>query len=158
MPSLRGLKLLETIDVYGPLTVTELARVAGIDKSWVSRIVRACEPDGWVARENGRIALGPRAALLAHAGAAEALIQRAQPLVDAIAGVTGFMAQAYELIGSHATVIAAAGSGRAHLSVGIKMNTSIVATAAGQMIAAQLEPAQLESLLPPEPFPDPQAE
>src|ERR1700761_1603715 len=111
MPSLRGLKLLETIDVYGPLPVTEIAQVTGVDKSWVSRIVTACEPDGWVVRENGRIALGPRAALLAQSTPADELIRRAQPLVEAIAGVTGLLAQAYGLVGSHATVLAAAGSG-----------------------------------------------
>ncbi len=83
MPTLRGLKLLETIDVYGPLTVTEIANVTGLDKSWVSRIVTACEPDGWIVRENGRVTLGPRAALLAHSSAAGELIRRAQPLVEA---------------------------------------------------------------------------
>lgn len=158
MPSLRGLKLLETIDVYGPLTVTELAQATGLDKSWVSRLVSACEPDGWVVRENGRIALGPRAALLANSSASEDLIRRAQPLVDAIAGVTGLMAQAYALVGANATVVAAAGSRAANLSVGVKMRTSLVATAAGQVIAAQLEPAALERVLPEEPFADPLAE
>ena len=158
MPSLRGLKLLDTIDVYGPLTVTEIAQVTGVDKSWVSRLVAACEPDGWVIRENGRIALGPRAALLAQSTPADELIRRSQPLVEAIAGVTGLLAQAYGLVGSHATVLAAAGSGLPSLSLGVNMSTSLVATAAGQVIAAQLEPAKLERVLPQEPFPDPLGE
>lgn len=158
MPSLRGLKLLEMIDVYGPLTVTEIAQVTGVDKSWVSRIVSACEPDGWVIRENGRIALGPRSALLAQSTPADELIRRSQPLVEAIAGVTGLLAQAYGLVGSHATVLAAAGSGLPSVSLGVNMSTSLVATAAGQVIAAQLEAAKLERVLPQEPFPDPLGE
>ncbi len=158
MPTLRGLKLLETIDVYGPLTITEIANVAGIDKSWVSRIVAACEQDGWVVRQSGRVALGPRAALLAHSSAAGELIRRAQPLVEAVAGVTGLMAQAYALVGSQATVLAAAGASAPHPSGGVKMSTSLVATAAGQVVAAQLDPETLERLLPSEPFPDALAE
>ena len=158
MPKIQGLKLLETIDVYGPLTVTEIARITGQDKSWVSRIVAACEPDGWVVREHGRITLGPRAALLAYGSAAGELIHRAQPLVEALAGVMGLTAQAYSLIGRRATVIAAAGGSTPLSSLGIGMSTSLVATAAGQVIAAQLDAEQLERLLPPDPFPDPLAE
>lgn len=155
MPTLRGLKLLETIDLHGPLTVTEIARITGQDKSWVSRIVAACEPDGWIVRDKGRIAIGPRAALLAHSSAAGDLIRTAQPLVEAVAGVTGLMAQAYALVGSRATVVAAAGGRGQFISVGVGMSTSLIATAAGQAIAAQLEATELERALPQEPFPDP---
>ena len=59
---------------------------------------------------------------------------------------------------ARATVVAAAGSGPTHPSVGVKMSTSLVATAAGQAITAQLEPATLDRVLPKEPFPDPVAE
>lgn len=154
MPTLRGLELLETIDLYGPLTVTEIARFTGHDKSWVSRIVGACETDGWIVRENGRIAMGPRAALLAHSSAAAAVIRSAQPLVEAVAGVTGLTAQAYALVGTRATVVAAAGTGSQSPSVGVGMSTSLVTTAAGQVIAAQLDAEKLERLLPAEPYPN----
>jgi DNA-binding IclR family transcriptional regulator len=155
MPHLRGLQLLEILDVHGPMTVTEIARVTGQDKSWVSRIATACDQDGWTVREHGRVALGPRAALLAHGSAGGELIRRAQPLVEAVAGVTGLTAQAYGLVGTHATVLAAAGSGGPLASAGVGMSTSLIASAAGQVIAAQLDPARLERLLPPDPFPDP---
>lgn len=158
MPTTRGLELLETLDVHGPLTVTEIARITGHDKSWVSRIVSACEPDGWVVREHGRIELGPRSALLAYGSAAGELIRRAQPLVEALAGVTGLTSQAYGLVGRHATVLAAAGSGSQLSSVGVGMSTSLIATAAGQTILGQLEPERLAGLLPDEPFPNPLAE
>lgn len=158
MPNTRGLELLETLDLHGPLTITEIAGIMGHDKSWVSRIATACESEGWVVREHGRVALGPRSALLAHGSAAGELIRRAQPLVEAIAGVTGLTAQAYGLVGRHATVLAAAGGRPPLSSVGVGMSTSLVATAAGQVIAAQLDPATLERLLPADPFPDPLAE
>lgn len=158
MPNLRGLQVLETLDVHGPLTITEIARLIGRDKSWVSRIVSACEPDGWIVREHGRVTLGPRTALLAHRSPAADLIRRAQPLVEALAGITGLTAQAYGLVGRHATVLAAAGGSTPLSSLGVGMSTSLVATAAGQVIAAQLEPEQLDRLLPPEPYPDPLVE
>jgi DNA-binding IclR family transcriptional regulator len=151
---MKGLELLETIDVQGSVTVTELARLTGHDKSTISRMLSACEPDGWIVRERGRVMLGPRAALLAYGSIAGQQIRTAQPLVEALAGVTGLTAQAYALVGTGATVIAAAGGGNPLSSVGVGMNTSLVATAAGQAILTQLDEARLERLLPPEPFPD----
>jgi DNA-binding IclR family transcriptional regulator len=155
---MKGLELLETIDVHGAVTVTELARLTGHDKSTISRMLSACETDGWIVREHRRVMLGPRAALLAYGSAAGQQIRAAQPLVEALAGVTGLTAQAYALVGNGATVIAAAGGGTPLSSVGVGMNTSLVATAAGQAILTQLDPARLERLLPPEPFPNPLAE
>src|ERR1700759_1098728 len=101
---IRGLALLETIDLYGPITVTELARRTGVDKSIVSRTLAACERDGWVVRTAGQVTLGPRAALLAHLSPTASLIREAEPLVDAISGVTGCLAQACTLAGSRARV------------------------------------------------------
>ena len=155
---MRGLELLETIDVHGPVTVTELARITGHDKSSVSRMLSAVEPDGWIVRDHGRVALGPRAALLAYRSSAGELIRRAQPLVEALGGVTGLTAQAYGLVGTRATVLSAAGGSSPLTSVGVGMSSSLVATAAGQVIATQLEPAALERLLPAEPFPNPLVE
>jgi DNA-binding IclR family transcriptional regulator len=155
---MRGLELLETIDVHGPVTVTELARLTGHDKSTVSRMLSACEPDGWIVRDHGRIGLGPRAALLAYGSTAGELIRRGRPLVEALAGVTGLTAQAYSLVGTHATVLAAAGTSNPFASVGVGMSTSLVATAAGQVICTRLDPERLERVLPPEPFPNPLAE
>jgi DNA-binding IclR family transcriptional regulator len=152
---MKGLELLETIDVHGAVTVTELARLTGHDKSTVSRMLSACEPDGWIVRQHGRVMLGPRAALLAYGSGAGQQIRAAQPLVEALAGVTGLTAQAYALVGTGATVIAAAGGSN---PVGVGMNTSLVATAAGQAILTQLDEQQIERLLPAEPFPNPLTE
>jgi DNA-binding IclR family transcriptional regulator len=155
---MKGLDLLETIDAHAPVTVTELARLTGHDKSTVSRMLSACEPDGWIVRDHGRVTLGPRAALLAYRTAAGEQIRRAQPLVEALAGVTGLTAQAYALVGNRATVIAAAGPGNPLAAIGVGMSTSLVATAAGQVILGQLDAAALERVLPAEPFPNPLVE
>lgn len=152
---MRGLALLETIELHGPLTVTELARRTGVDKSIVSRTITACEADGWVVRSAGKVALGPRAALLGRSSAGEAAVRRAEPLVQALAGVTGLLAQAYALVGARALLIASAG---VSIQVGLGTGLPLFATAAGKVIAAQMTDAELDRRLPPEPFPDAAAE
>jgi DNA-binding IclR family transcriptional regulator len=152
---MRGLALLETIDLYGPITITELARRSDVDKSIVSRTITACEIDGWVVRSAGKVALGPRSALLGRSSAAEAAVRHAEPLVQALAGVTGLLAQAYALVGSRAVLIASAG---ASIPVGLGTGLPLFATAAGKVIAAQMTDSELDRRLPPEPFPDPAAE
>jgi DNA-binding IclR family transcriptional regulator len=143
--------------MYGPITVTELARHSGIDISIVSRTLSALERDGWVVRGEGKVEMGPRAALLGHSSAGASVVRRAEPLVHAIAGVTGLLAQAYGLVGTRAVVLAAAG-GRQGTPVGLGVSVPLFATAAGKMIAAQLEHAELGRRLPPEPYPDPAEE
>jgi DNA-binding IclR family transcriptional regulator len=155
---MRGLGLLEIIDAVGPITVSELARRTGIERSIVSRMVSACERDGWVVRNGRDVALGPRAALLAHSSAAAATVRQAEVLVDALSGVTGLPAQAYGLIGAHAAVLASAGDRGPSPIAGLSANVPLFATAAGLTIAAQLDPDELDRLLPPAPFPDPIAD
>ncbi|MFZ0040896.1 MAG: MarR family transcriptional regulator [Solirubrobacteraceae bacterium] len=151
---MRGLALLELIDVHGPVTVTELARLSGLDKSVVSRMITGCEPDGWVVRSDGKLGLGPRAALLGHSSPAGTAIRQAEPLVHAVAGVTGMLTQVYALVGSRAVIIASASGRGPSVPTGLGIGVPLFATAAGMTVAAQLDPAELERLLPPEPFPD----
>ncbi len=155
---MRGLALLETIDLQGPITVMELVRRSGIDKSIVSRTIAALEREGWVVRSDGKIELGPRAALLGHTSRGAQAVREAEPLVHAVAGVTGLLTQAYGLVGTRAFVLAAAGGRGPATSAGLGSGVPLFATAAGKTIAAQLDPADLARRLPPEPYPDPAPE
>ncbi len=151
---MRGLALLEAIDRWGPITVTELARHLGIDKAIVSRMVTACQRDGWVIRHEGRIVLGPRASLLGHGGPMDQSVRQAEPLVHAIAGVTGLMTQAYGLVGTQAVAFASAKGPGPSLNPGLGTFTPLWVTAAGRSIAAQLDEATLDAILPSDPLPD----
>lgn len=154
---LSRLAMLEVLDASGPLTISELAQRCGMDVTVVSRTISACEPDGWVVRADHRVMIGPRATLLGNNGPIADLVARAGSLVHAVAGVTGLQAQAYALIGSHAVLIASAQGripGGLSGPLGLGAKAPVYALASGRAIAAQLDPAHLRSILPPEPFPD----
>lgn len=104
----RALSVLDAVDRHDPMGVTELARLLSLDKAVVSRLVAMFEAEGWVVRENGKVALGPRSALLGIETPAARLIGRAQQLTHALAGVTGMNAIAVQLVGIHAICIATA--------------------------------------------------
>ena len=151
---LSRLAMLEVLDAAGPLTISELAHRSGLDTAVVSRTVTACEGDGWLTRNGGKIAIGPRTTLLGHSGPFGDVIARAAPLVHAVAGVTGLLTHAYSLIGASAVLIAA-GPGRGPgIPPGLAARAPLHASAAGHAIAAQLDPGRLDVLLPPEPYPD----
>jgi DNA-binding IclR family transcriptional regulator len=152
---MRGLATLEMIDLHGPITIMELARLSGIDKSIISRTISALERDGWVVRSDGKVALGPRSALLGHSSAGADAVRRAEPLVHAVAGVTGMLTQAYGLVGIRAVVLAAAGGRGPSTPVGLGVSVPLFATAAGKTVAAQLSKEELDRRLPDEPYPDP---
>jgi DNA-binding IclR family transcriptional regulator len=155
---MRGLSLLEAIDLSGPITVMELARLTNSDKSMVSRTIGALETDGWVVRSAGKVEVGPRAALLGHTSTGAGVLHLAEPLVHAIAGVTGMLTQVYGLVGSRAVVLAAAGGRGPETPTGLAASVPLYATAAGMTVASQLSAEELGARLPAEPFPDPTPE
>jgi DNA-binding IclR family transcriptional regulator len=156
---LRGLDLIELVGLEGPLTISEIARRTGIDVSIVSRTVAACEPDGWLSRADGRIAAGPRCALLGLASPATRAIRAAEPLVRAISAAAGpaLAVSASALVGREVMVLAVETGSTTGLAVGVPSRVPIHALADGLAIAAQLSPAQLDKVLPAEPYPGAEA-
>jgi DNA-binding IclR family transcriptional regulator len=152
---MRGLNLLEVLDHHGPLTITELALRTGMDKGTVSRTVSACVADGWLVRAEGRVVLGPRCALLGRRALGSDVMSRAEPLIHAVAGATGLMTQALGLVGHEVVLLASAGGRGGEIQFsGMDAPAPLHAMAAGKAIAAQLTSAELDAVLPPEPFPD----
>jgi DNA-binding IclR family transcriptional regulator len=151
---LRGLDLIELVGLDGPMTISEIARRTGIDVSIVSRTVAACEPDGWLSRADGRIAAGPRCALLGLASPATHAIRAAEPLVRAISAAVGpgLAVSASALVGREVMVLAVEAGAGAGLAVGVPSRVPVHLLADGLAIAAQLSPAQLEKALGPEPY------
>ncbi len=150
---LNRLAMFEVLDQTGACTVTELAKLSGLDVSVVSRTVAACERDGWIHREGSRVMLGPRATLLGNGNRFARIMASAGPIVHAVAGVTGLTTHAYALVGGDTVAIAvAAGRGQAAL-YGLVIKAPLHATAGGRAIAVQLDPQQLARVLPDEPYP-----
>ena len=154
---LRGLDLMEIVDMSGPLTISEIARQLGIDVSTVSRTVAACERDGWLVRHEGRIAVGPRCALLGLNSPATRAIRAAEPLVHAITAAAGVGATASALVGAQTMILASAvvsgGAAGPAIPVGTPSRIPVYVLADGLAIAAQLSPAHLDAILPAEPYP-----
>ena len=151
---LRGLRLLETVDYYGPLSISALARHLGVDKATASRMVASCEPDGWLVRDGDGVRIGPRAALLGQGDPAVGTVRAAEALVHALSGVTGAHAQAVGLVGRHAVVLASAGPQGVLPNYGLSTIFPLWLSAAGKVVASQLSAARLDALLP-DPFPRP---
>ncbi len=154
---LRGLELIEAVGQHGPLTVSELARRTGIDVTIVSRTVSACESEGWLTKNRGRITVGPRCALLGLTSPVHRLIAGAEPIVQAISGVTGTTVTASALVGGDVMILASFGNrGAGAMPDGLLSRTPVHLLAAGRAIAAQLPAERLAELLPPAPFPGPE--
>jgi DNA-binding IclR family transcriptional regulator len=149
---LRGLDLIEEIGRHGPITVSELARRTGVHITIVSRTVKACETEGWLVRDDGRILPGPRCALLGMTSPVSRTIQEAEPLVRAIAAVTGLAASADGLVGGDLMMLTSFGTA-AGLSDALP-RVPVHVLAAGRAVAAQLPPERLDAILPAEPYAD----
>lgn len=150
---MRGFALLELLDADGPLRISELAQRSGTDKATVSRIVTAGEADGWFLRQNGKVTLGLRSTLVGHQSSMRDRIRGAEPLVHAIAGITGVPALAVGQAGSSAVVFAYASGGPLALPIAAGARVPMWMTAAGRTILCQLDDAAVDAVVPAEPFP-----
>jgi DNA-binding IclR family transcriptional regulator len=150
----RGLELIEELGLHGPMTISELSRRSGVHVSIVSRTVSMLEPEGWVVRVDGRIAAGPRCALLGLISPAGRTVRRAESLVKAVAAVTGVASAASGLIGRDVMILAASPGAGADLPDGFSSRVPVYVMAAGRAIAAGLPADVLDAVLPAGGFPD----
>lgn len=150
----RGLELIEDLGLYGPMTISELARRSGVHVSIVSRTVTSLEPEGWMVRVDGKIAAGPRCALLGLISPAGKTVRRSESLVKALAAVTGVATAASGLIGSDVMILSAASGAGAELPDGFSSRVPVYVMAAGRAIAAELPEQTLDTILPDGDFPD----
>jgi DNA-binding IclR family transcriptional regulator len=151
---LRGLDLIEEVGRNGPMTVSELARRTGVHITIVSRTIKACEPEGWLVRIDGKVLPGPRCALLGLTSPVSHTIAEAEPLVRAVAAVTGLAASADGLVGSDLMLLTSFGTAGATDLAGALSRVPVYVMAAGRAVAAQLPAERLDAILPPEPYPD----
>jgi DNA-binding IclR family transcriptional regulator len=149
----RGLELIEDLGFYGPMTISELARRSGVHVSIVSRTVSSLEPEGWMVRVDGKIAAGPRCALLGLISPAGKTVRRAESLVKALAAVTEVTAAASGLIGRDVMILSAS-SGTGIELPDIFIRVPVYVMAAGRAIAAELPEKTLDRILPDGDFPD----
>lgn len=116
-------------------------------------MVTAASSDGWLACTDTGVVLGPRLPVLAHHSNLARVLRDAQPVVDAVAGVTGLFAHAYVVVG-HGVMPVLSG-GRAPVSLprppGLEM--PIWSIAAGRAAASLMAESTLKSMLPDGPLP-----
>jgi DNA-binding IclR family transcriptional regulator len=151
---LRGLDLIEEVGRNGPMTVSELSRRTGVHITIVSRTIKACEPEGWLVRVDGKVLPGPRCALLGLASPVSRTIAEAEPLVRTIAAVTGLAASADGLVGGELMMLASFGTAGASDLAGALSRVPVYVLATGRAVAAQLPAERLDAVLPAEPYPD----
>jgi DNA-binding IclR family transcriptional regulator len=150
----RGLALIEDLGLYGPMTISDLARRSGVHVSIVSRTVSMLEPEGWIVRVDGKIAAGPRCALLGLISPAGKTVRRAETLVQALAAVTGVATAASGLIGRDVMILSASPGAGAELPDGFSSRVPVYVMAAGRAIATELSDEALDTILPDGEFPD----
>jgi DNA-binding IclR family transcriptional regulator len=152
---MRGLEIVQFVDLHGPVSISDIAREFQVDKGSISRLVAAAEIDGWLERRPSGIVVGPRSALLGDTTPAARALRDAEPLIEAVSGATGLVTQALALSGDRAVGLAISGPASKNVEAYMRRpKFPLFASASGKVIAAQLSSAELDRLLPPDPFPD----
>jgi DNA-binding IclR family transcriptional regulator len=150
----RGLELIEELGLYGPMTISDLSRRSGVHVSIVSRTVAALEPEGWLIRVDGKVAAGPRCALLGLISPAGKTVRRAETLVRVMAAVSGVATAASGLIGRDVMILASSSAAASELPEWFSSRVPVYVMAAGRAIAAELPTGRLDTILPGGGFPD----
>jgi DNA-binding IclR family transcriptional regulator len=151
---LRGLRILEML-ADEPLGVSELARRLEVDKGGVSRVMGALEAEGWVVRTGNLFVLGERALGLTAVPLLGPLLAEAAEVTGRLHERTGLTAVALVLAGRGAQPLSMAGAaGFDVVRREARPFDSLVATAGGIALLAQLPPGQVRARLALDPWPD----
>jgi DNA-binding IclR family transcriptional regulator len=150
----KGLALLELIDERGPVGISDIARALGMDKGAVSRMVAAVEADGWIARQDGGVVIGPRASALGSTTPVARAAERIRPVVAALAGLTGLLAQALTITGDRAAPMVSVDSAGGSFGDRAMHGALPVWVGAGpKVVGSQLGAETLDRILPADPLP-----
>lgn len=153
-PLLNGLRLLELL-VDNTTTQAQVGAALGVNRSTVLRAARTLASDGWLTRRDGRWELGPRALVLGVGTPARRRVLRADEVAHAIAGATGLTTMVGQLSGRTYYQIASA-TGTIRLAVaGTVHNVSLHVFAICQCLLIEIDTAELDDYLGPEPYPAP---
>lgn len=146
----RGLAVLQVFDREHPaLTLSEVARLAGITRATARRILLTLERLGHVRSDGRQFSLTPRVLSLGWAYLSSLdLWQIAQPLMAELTEQTGESCSAATLDGQDIVYVARVPTRRI-MSITISIGTRLpaVATSMGRVLLAHLPPDELERVL-----------
>jgi IclR family pca regulon transcriptional regulator len=146
-------KGLAVIEAFGPsspaMTLSEVARRTEMSPGSAQRVLRTLERLGYVAAEQGRFMLQPRALQLGYAYLSSLpMTAIAQPLLSALTGTTEETCSLALIDGADVVYVARAPTRRLrqdYMSVGTRM--PCYATSVGKVLLGALPPARLEAVL-----------
>lgn len=151
---LRGLRILEMLAAE-PLGVSEVARRLDVDKGGVSRVMGALEAEGWVARTGTLFVLADRALGLGVAPLLGPVLTEAAEVTARVHARTGLTTVALSLAGRGVQPLSMAGDATFDdVRRQARPFESLVATAGGIALLAQLPAAQVRAHLALDPWPE----
>lgn len=145
----RAIDVLEVLEnAHTGLRLSEIARRANLHVATTQRILGALEARGRVERDDSRYRAGAALLFGAHAYlTASPLVSAARPILQDLAAETGLASSVFVRTGHSRAIIARVeGSDplRYELPVGERLPLHV---GAGKVLAAQLEPAEIDSLV-----------
>lgn len=152
VPALRkGLIVLELLAAEGPLSMADVQRATGLNKTMTFRLLRVLREQGYVAQDEARhrYGLGPKLLALGHAAATRLdLVAVGQPLLDGLRQRFDETINLGILAGFHVTYVAMAESQRGlRMAANVGTQDYAHATALGKAILAHLPADQQEAYL-----------
>lgn len=150
-PLLNGLRLLELL-VDGKSTQAQVGAMLGVNRSTVLRAARTLASDGWLTQRDTHWELGPRALVLGAGTPARRRALRAEEVAHAVAGATGLTTFVGQLSGrTFYQIVWATGTIRLAVPAAVP-DAPLHVFAASQCLLTDVDPADLDDYLGPEPY------